>query len=713
MNESILIIDDEETLCYFLKESLEEKGYKVVTSHTAREGLGMVLKQHVDLVLLDLKLPDGDGLSVLYEIRKSDSDLPVIVLTGHAAVETAVQAMKLGAYDYLEKPINLAELSSAVVQAMDSRPAGSEGVIAWPPDISSAHTVELELTDSAQVTKGGDPGWGKRAQMSRMYRRLERRIQDILAVDSISSDMQHSSELSEVIERTIHRLLQFSSVDMAAVFVADRGGRELFLANQRRFPVHLWQEAELRRVSVDGFTERIATGVGGALPLSELGPDPWVDQLNARLGNDILTLVVPLSDQDQLWGLMLIGRRGRHPFEATQIQMLCSVAQRLTLALAHAAQLTSVTERARQLAESESLHGSILQSMSNGLVVVDTEGKVRLVNRAAERMLRCRGDEVIGSFVEEVLGSGAEIVRDSLERVLVYSGEEIAGQWGGASVPLGMSVSPLRDADGKLNGVVVVLSELTEAKSSEEERRRLDRLEFLGDISAVLAHEIRNPLAGMAAGIQHLLTKFEEGDERHEAMERILKEGERVNRIIEDILLISRPPQLNLGPCDISEVVEEAVSLLGKRASEQRVEIKKHYDSDLALVRGDKMRLHQALSSLMLNGLEAMPDGGELRIAVTGPGRAEVVGSGKEAEIWREEGPVEVEIRDTRAGMKKEEIARIFEPFHTTKARGTGLGLASARRIIKEHGGEVDVLSEEGEGTKFVVRFPLVRRGGL
>jgi len=121
MNEKILIIDDEETLCYFLKESLEEKGYQAVAAHTAQEGLEVVTRQQVDLVLLDLRLPDGDGLSVLYEIKKADSDLPVIVLTGHAAVESAVQAMKLGAYDYLEKPINLAELSLTAAKALESQ----------------------------------------------------------------------------------------------------------------------------------------------------------------------------------------------------------------------------------------------------------------------------------------------------------------------------------------------------------------------------------------------------------------------------------------------------------------------------------------------------------------------------------------------------------------------------------------------------------------
>jgi len=158
VNERILIIDDEETLCYFLKESLEEKGYQAVTAHTAGEGLKVAARQQTDLVLLDLKLPDGNGLDVLGEIRKTDSDLPVIVLTGHAAVESAVQAMKLGAYDYLEKPINLAQLTAGVAAALESRRERSAAVQSRA-DVPGAGSVVTERTESAEVIAGRDDGW--------------------------------------------------------------------------------------------------------------------------------------------------------------------------------------------------------------------------------------------------------------------------------------------------------------------------------------------------------------------------------------------------------------------------------------------------------------------------------------------------------------------------------------------------------------------------
>jgi len=209
----------------------------------------------------------------------------------------------------------------------------------------------------------------------------------------------------------------------------------------------------------------------------------------------------------------------------------------------------------------------------------------------------------------------------------------------------------------------------------------------------------------MAAGIQHMLTKFEEGDEKHQALERIQREGERVNRIIEDILLISRPPHLNLAPCDISEAVEEVVRQYEESARGQGIEIRKYYASELPPVNGDRLRLRQALSNLLKEVIATMPSGGELRIAVTGPGRVESVGRG-DGEC------VEVEIWNNVVAIKEEEIGRIFDPFYTTKARGTGLGLAITRRIINEHGGEIGVESKEGEGTRFIVRLPLARRGG-
>jgi len=268
-----------------------------------------------------------------------------------------------------------------------------------------------------------------------------------------------------------------------------------------------------------------------------------------------------------------------------------------------------------------------------------------------------------------------------------------------------MTVSPLRGDGGTVNGAVVMLRDLSREKELEEERIRLERLALLGEMSAVMAHQIRNPLAGMAAGIQHLLGKFGVDDEIHEALERIQREGERVNSLIEDILLISRPPRLNLAPCDVSELLHGLAGQWQQKASAQGVEILAENAPGLPEVRGDRMRLEQAFSNLVANAMEAMPNGGRLRIAGGGPVRADLLGE-------RGVEYIEVVIEDDGIGIKKEDMDRIIDPFVTTKARGTGLGLPIAKRIIEEHKGELKIHSKEGEGTKVTVRLPLGKGGG-
>jgi two-component system response regulator AtoC len=197
MNDRILIVDDEETLCYFLKASLEEKGYQASTAYTAAEGLDVVTKRQIDLVLLDLMLPDGDGLDVLDEIRRVDSNLPVIVLTGHAGIESAVRAMKLGAYDYLEKPINLEELSITAAKALESRAMRQEirrlrhqqdgdhqFIVGDNKQMKEIlHLIERLAPTKASVLVQGESGTGKEVVAQAIHRLSPRAKKGFLAIN--------------------------------------------------------------------------------------------------------------------------------------------------------------------------------------------------------------------------------------------------------------------------------------------------------------------------------------------------------------------------------------------------------------------------------------------------------------------------------------------------------------------------------------------------
>jgi PAS domain S-box-containing protein len=530
---------------------------------------------------------------------------------------------------------------------------------------------------------------------------VQQRTEYLSAVNAIAKTVSRSLDAEDMLAEVLRKLLDLTHMDAGVIYLSGSGDGEMSMTPMAKqgFTAELmrqvgWPDGPRRLALEVAQAGRVIVASDQAPPL-EGGTGGEGGQAGTRAG-------IPLSSKDHVHGVVNIYGRKPRRFTDEDISMLVTVGNQIGVAIENAQLIHRLQRSVSEVGAMRRFSESVLQDMTNGLVVVDRDGKVRLVNRAGESLLGCKEPDVLDNSVEELLGRGASIVRDSMERQLAYPGVEIhVRRDGGESLPLGMSVSPLRGEGGTVNGAVVMLRDLRGEKELEEERIRLERLAVLGEVSAVMAHEIRNPLAGMAAGIQHLLSKFDTDDERHEALERIQREGERVNSLIEDILLISRPPSLNLGPCDIVGILEELVGQREHKATAQGVEILTDLEPNIPEVRADQMRLMQVFSNLVANALEAMPGGGQLRIAARRP----VSGEGQARYV-------EVMIEDNGVGIKEGELPKIFDPFRSTKARGTGLGLPIAKRIIEEHKGELTVESREGEGTKVSVRLPLSEGAG-
>ena len=669
MGGVILIIDDEETLSYFLKESLREE-YEVLLAPTGRRGLEEFENNPVDLVLLDLKLPDLDGLDILRYIRAGESDIPVIVLTGHAEVASAVEAMRLGAYDYLEKPLDVGALKERIARALEKP--------------SLPERAEIEEMVTPEVVKAGPESDRQRVVELEMIRRqLQRRLEDLGRVEALSASLAGTGELGPVVEAGLEAVTGVEGVRGAAIFVQVDG--LYILAGQRLLPWEAFEEPASRRIPTEGGVAEVVASRGEPVAMEEGAQDPWFQILASHLPEARHSALVPLRCGDRSYGLIFVVNRRNHPFGPREMEVLASLGERIGLALKRVLKEEALRSRVKGLVGIE----AAFQSMKEGLLVANIEGKITLANRAASEIL---GHESLeGRSIGGVLGDEEIVVREGIERGVVVVRREVEVRKGdGGIVPLGMSVSPLRGEGGGIGGVVVVFSDMSEAREIEEERRRLDRLALLGEMSAVVAHEIRNPLAGIGAGVQHLAEKMGREDARYESLEMIMRESERVNRIIEDILMISRPVRLQLAPCDMVGVIEEILDSLQEKAKAHGVEMITHFSPDLPSIRGDALRLGRALSELVAHRIEAMPDGGELRVMVTS-----------------ERGYVEVEVRDSGLGIGEEDRGKIFEPFWSRKPGGTGLGLAIAKRIIEEHGGEIRVESEEGKGSVFIVRIPM------
>ena len=225
----------------------------------------------------------------------------------------------------------------------------------------------------------------------------------------------------------------------------------------------------------------------------------------------------------------------------------------------------------------------------------------------------------------------------------------------------------------------------------EDELRRAEKLSSLGEMAAVLAHEIRNPLGSIRGSAEILKDDYRPGDPKYEFLEIQIRETERLNRVVEDFLQMARPQPSEMHSCLLQEELETIVTLVANDARKRQIQLDFPLSSSPLLVKGDGEKLRQAFLNIIINALQATPPGGMLLITTHSEGGA----------------ACEIVFRDTGTGIETEKLERIFEPFYTTKSQGTGLGLAITRKIIESHGGTIAVVSEAGSGTTVTVRLPL------
>ncbi|GLI39509.1 sensor histidine kinase [Geobacter hydrogenophilus] len=224
----------------------------------------------------------------------------------------------------------------------------------------------------------------------------------------------------------------------------------------------------------------------------------------------------------------------------------------------------------------------------------------------------------------------------------------------------------------------------------EEQLRRAEKLSTLGEMAAVLAHEIRNPLGSIRGTAEILKDDYRPGDPKHEFIEIQIKETERLNRVVEDFLHMARPQPADMKPCPVQEELETIVTLVSNDARERNIKLVMQPPPVPVIIRADGEKLRQAFLNIIINAMQATKPGGSVIIATK----------------TYQDGLCEIQFRDTGPGMDEETRKRIFEPFFTTKPDGTGLGLAITKKIIESHGGTLLVESETGRGTTVFVRLP-------
>jgi PAS domain S-box-containing protein len=351
----------------------------------------------------------------------------------------------------------------------------------------------------------------------------------------------------------------------------------------------------------------------------------------------------------------------------------------------------------------------LLASLPDAVIGVRPDLTVFLWNSAAEALTGRSATRALERLLSECLGPEARLTRHLGETIRLSEGraeaESEVTATDGRAIAVSVLTAPIHAPSGALRGAVAVLRDLSRLRALEAEVRRGERLAALGQMALALAHEIRNPL-GAIRGVAQLL-----GDELggagpfREHVTVMLAEIDRVNRVMEALLDLGRPLGFTFGVVNVHELLERVSLLAEPMARAHEVQLVRRYDPSLPPLWADADRLMQVFQNLVQNGVEAMPGGG--RLTLTTRLSLDTVYGGR---VDAGAGPrplVEVQVTDEGEGIPAELRDRVFDPFVTTKARGLGLGLALAHRIVEEHRGALRVASTPGKGTTFACYLPV------
>jgi len=355
-------------------------------------------------------------------------------------------------------------------------------------------------------------------------------------------------------------------------------------------------------------------------------------------------------------------------------------------------------------------------------LAVNAEGRIELANGAAEVLLATPGGGLRGTPLADVLGSDPR-----LEHALAAGGSGAGGTLdllpaGEGEPALHLTLLPVR-GDGGGKTLILVEAHGGGAETRAQSAAQVDddathRLAALGAFSAGVAHEIRNPLSGIGTNAQVLRRRLAADDPRLRFVTFILDEVTRLDRIITDLLRFARPPEPRLIAHDFRDSIERALALARGRIEQAGIQVQVEVEPDLPLAFVDPDQIAQVLLNVVLNAVDALPQGGELMLAVRPVERlAPVLGRpGRRAEDHDGAGPrrrfIEIEVRDTGVGIDRADLPKLFEPFFTTRPSGTGLGLSTSQALVRQHGGAISVESELGKGTVVTILIPVEKRRG-
>ncbi len=657
----ILVVDDDPGIRELVQDILTPS-YRVNTASSVKEAEEQLRIQGCDLVLTDMIMPEVGGMELLKYLRVHHADIPVIVFTGYANFQDAVNAVKLGAFDYLTKPIQIEILQHAIARALKFR-------------LLSSQQKDLEV-----IFHGAEAlGWQALDLISG--------TEEATLLSSLRESCEGAGTLKEVAQRFLDGMEKLLGAERTSIFLYD--------ADQDSFTGLLAQgpEAEARLAATVPSSNSLMGFVAGQrrpLLVVDLDLDQRVALWIRRFPYQTKSfMIIPLIGS-RFWGVLnLTDRRDNVPFTPRDL-FLSWLSGRL---LADALESIEVDRKGGPSAA----FGPLLQEhFSQGVALVDQDLRVIQANTALRRMLHAKG-KLEGQKLSSLLGLSSGD-GDSLKNVLVWV---VAHQEArelptlkctleeGKSHFLGLRLIPSLQPQNSGQGIVV-LEDVSELEKLKQRLHLYEHLAIMGKLSLCVAHELNNPLDGVFRYLSLALRKKDDPEEVERYLGEAQKGLQKMSMTIRSLLSSANPLKAPPTPDNLLNLLQDAVKIMMFQASDQRVLVSFHAPVEFQQVPVDG-DLYHVFVNIIKNALQAMPHGGKLKVDG-------LVGAQDYA----------IHFQDNGAGLTPEELGQIFQPFYSTKdgTQGLGLGLPICRKILERYAGQLIVESQPDQGTRVTILLP-------
>jgi len=690
----ILLVDDEKRMCDSLRTLLEIEGYQVDALTDAEMAVDLLRSRPYDLVITDIRMPHLSGLDILKHAQQIDPHLEVILMTGYASLTSAKEAVDLGAFGYLTKPIELEELKVAIARSLDKRQIALE-----------KESLLLQLKQANE--------------------QLERNLSEIDALYSAGTILATTIDLTEALTQIISLAIDVIGAKIGSVMILDPRKNELYIGAACGLATDIVANTSLKvGDSVAGYVAL----TGEPLMIQDIEKDPRFSRINRQHYESKSLLSVPLKYKGAVLGVInLNNKMASTAFDEHDLKLLNTFAAQAAIAIDRANifadkgekinELTILFEIARQI--------SIIDNISKvGEIILTELGKLVSIEAVIWYSTADKGTALNMEFLHKAesfltkaganppasLKVGKDDTGRDKEVDIEYVRNELLG-WLGESCPatdMALELIPVRlhkltsgimalVTRGQLTAQALHLATVVafQAVSVYERQKAVltgAKLVTMGKMVSEICHDLKKPLTNLKGNVQVYKDRIP-GREATEFFTSSEKELNRLKELVDELGNFANPNMYCTSRENLGEVVAKAAELLERDLQKKQIELVINQAETVPRIEINRNEILAAILNVMLNSIESMEDGGRLEVVIA----PDPAGTPF----------VRISVIDTGHGIPESELPKVFDRYYTTRETGTGLGLAIVERVVEAHNGRVKVESRLGQGTAVTIDLPV------